>query len=76
MLLFKLCYNADTFMYPDTTVIFNMRSSRWLLVLFNDFSILKWGGGSFSVILPTKFDHSRRILPDMRPLFDNIRHSD
>jgi len=25
VLLFKPCYNADMFMWPDTTVIFDMR---------------------------------------------------
>jgi hypothetical protein len=39
-----LCYKADIFMFPDTIVIFDMRCSRWLLVLCNGFSISKGGG--------------------------------
>lgn len=73
VLLFKLCYNADMFMFPDTTAIFEVRYSKWLLVLCNGFCISKVEGGGVSLILSTKFDHSGRMLPNTRPPFGNLK---
>jgi hypothetical protein len=58
-------------MCPDTSVICGItgRCGCWICVTVLAYQTGE--GGVLVIVLPTNFDHSRKMLPDIRILFDN-----